>query len=83
MGPRNVTDFINLLTNLINDGIIPILIGIAFLYFLWGLAQFTLIAGESEAARTSGRDKMIYGLAGLTVMTAVWGFVNIITSTFF
>ena len=61
--------------------LIPILIALALLYFLWGVAEFILNAG-SEEKRAEGRNKIIYGLIGLFVMIAVWGFVNVLLGTF-
>jgi fumarate reductase subunit D len=67
--------------NLINSYIIPIIIGLAVVAFLWGM--FKLInAGDDEGKRKEAKDIIIYGIVGLFVMVSVWGLVNILVGTF-
>lgn len=61
--------------------IVPILIGLAGVVFLWGVIQFIMGAGDEEK-RSKGRNLIIYGLIGLAVMVSFWGLVNIILGTF-
>ena len=61
--------------------IIPIIMSLALLYFLWGLAHYVLGAGDEEK-RKEGRDMMVYGIIALFVMAAVWGLVTVIGNTF-
>jgi hypothetical protein len=60
--------------------LVPILIVVGVLYFIWGVIQFVI--ASSEEAKTKGRDTMIYGLIGLLVITSVWGLVTILKNTF-
>ena len=61
--------------------IVPVLIGIAVVFFLIGVIRY-ITAGEDEEKRTAGRNMMIYGIIGLFVMISVWGLVNILKGTF-
>src|SRR3989344_783379 len=61
--------------------LIPIVFALALLYFFWGLAQYILNSGD-EAAQGEGRRKMIWGVVALFVMSAVWGLVRFIGTTF-
>ena len=54
----------------------PLFFSIAFAYFIYGLMTFVISADEKK--RTEGRYTVIYGLMGLTVMTAVWGLVAMV-----
>lgn len=65
---------------LINQ-IIPILLIIGTIVFLWGVIMF-LTAGADEEKRAGARSLMIYGLIGLFVMVAVWGIVNVLVGFF-
>jgi hypothetical protein len=56
---------------------IPIVGGLALLFFFWGLAQFILKSGDA-AAQKEGRDRMIWGVIALFVLLSVWGLVNFI-----
>lgn len=56
--------------------VIPLLIGVAVVVFLWGVVRF--IGARDEAGRSDGRMKMMWGLIGLFIMISVWGIVNLI-----
>ena len=60
--------------------ITPILIGLAVIYFIWGIISYVI--ADDEEAKTAGRNRIIYGIIGLTVIVAVWGLVKVLTSTF-
>jgi|SRR3989344_2058677 len=66
--------------NLVNQ-IIPVLLIIGTIVFLWGVIMF-LTAGADEEKRSNARSLMIYGLVGLFVMVAVWGIVNVLVGFF-
>ena len=55
--------------------VIPVIIGAALVFFLFGLARFILNAGDVKAQET-GKNLMIWGIVALTVMVSVWGIVK-------
>ena len=59
----------------------PIVVGLALLYFFWGLANYIFSSDDPEK-KESGRNIMIWGVIALFVMVSVWGLVNVISSTF-
>lgn len=61
------------------DSIIPLLVSIGVVYFIWGVVMFVIAGGEE--AKTKGKDRMIYGIIGLAVIVGMWGLVTIITTT--
>ena len=61
--------------------IIPVIIGVAVLIFIWGVVKFVSSAGDEEK-RAEGRNFMIWGLVGIAVITAVWGLVQILITAF-
>lgn len=71
-----LTGFVTQIQGLLNS-IIPILLIIGTIVFLWGVISF-LTAGADEEKRASARSLMIYGLIGLFVMVAAWGIVNVL-----
>ncbi len=77
---RNIQSIFDLVLDLINRYIIPIIIGLAVVWFLWGVAQYVMAAGDEDKKKT-GRDHMIYGIIALFVMVAVWGLVNVLGGT--
>ena len=72
--------FLTSLKSLMNL-IVPILIGIAVIAFLYGVLKFVFNAGNEEARKT-GRDVMIWGIVGIVVMVSVWGLVGSLQTTF-
>ena len=66
---------------IINGIVIPLIIGLAVVYFLWGIATYILSSGDEEK-KTEGRSKMIYGIVALAVMVSVWGLVRVVQNTF-
>lgn len=62
------------------DILIPILVILGVVYFIWGV--ITYFIGDDEEAKKKGRDRIIYGLIGLVVIVAMWGLVGIVLKTF-
>ena len=63
------------------DIVIPFIITLALIYFLWGVATYIMNSGDEEARKTS-RAVMIHGIIALFVIISVWGLVAILNSTF-
>ena len=66
--------------NKILSWVIPILITLAVIYFIWGVIQYTV--STDEEAKKGARGKIIQGLIGLFVIIAFWGILSLITTTF-
>lgn len=60
--------------------IIPVLIALAVVYFIWGIIQYTI--STDEEAKTGARAKIIQGLIGLFIIVSFWGIIAIVTNTF-
>ena len=63
------------------NGLIPILIGVGVLVFIWGLIQYVTAGGESES-RGKAIHTMIWGIVAIFVMVSVWGLVEILQDVF-
>lgn len=59
--------------------VIPILVTVAVVYFIWGVIKYTM--STDEEAKKDARTKIIAGLIGLFVIIAFWGIINLITRT--
>ncbi len=62
------------------DSLLPLLIGLGVLYFIWGVVQYFI--GDSEEAKKTGKDRIIYGIIGLAIIVSIWGLVNVVVKTF-
>lgn len=76
----DVNSALEFIRTLIN-AVIPILIGIAVLWFIWGVISF-VAAGDSEESRKAARNRIIWGIVFIFVVVSVWGLVNILIETF-
>lgn len=64
------------------SGLIPVLVLVAVVTFLSGLVGF-VSAGDNEEKRQAGRQIMIFGIVVLFIMVSFWGFVGILSNSFF
>jgi len=63
--------------------LIPLLITLALVFFLWGIAKFVFASGQGdEQGRETGKRLMVWGLIALFVMISVWGLVLALQTTF-
>lgn len=60
--------------------LMPILIALAAIYFVWGILTF--IMAKEEEQKKAGRSKIINGLIGLFVIVAFWGIIGVVMRTF-
>lgn len=70
---QDIMDWVNL--------IIPIVIGVGFIIFLFAVIKFILAAGDEEARKDS-RQLMLYAIIGVFVMVAIWGIIALIAGSF-
>ena len=61
------------------NAIVPILIALGVVYFVWGVV--TYVISSDEEAKKAGRDRMIFGIIGLAVIVGMWGLVNLLRNT--
>ncbi|MBP6857779.1 MAG: hypothetical protein KBC11_01100 [Candidatus Pacebacteria bacterium] len=54
---------------------------VAFVIFIWGVAEYIRNANNPEA-RKKGQDHMLWGIIGLVIMVGVYGIINILVNTF-
>lgn len=74
---QNLLGIINLANNIINR-LIPFVIALTVLVFLWGVFKFVL--STDADSRSEARGYMIWGIIALFVMVSVWGLVNILVN---
>ncbi len=58
---------------------IPIIFGLALMFFIWGVATFILNAGDSKL-REEGKQRMIWGIVGMFVIMSIFGIVAFINT---
>lgn len=61
--------------------VIPVIFTLAFAVFIWGVVSHFFLGGSDEGKRAEGRQFIIWGILGMVMLFAVWGFVKILLST--
>ncbi|MBI2482417.1 MAG: hypothetical protein HYV76_02575 [Candidatus Vogelbacteria bacterium] len=59
---------------------IPILIGIAVLYFIYGLVKY--VTSSEDDDKKAARSIMVYGVIVIAVMVSIWGLVGLVQTVF-
>jgi len=70
-----VNPFLSILDKVgqILGAVVPIVITLALIYFIYGVAQY--VTADDEEKKTKARDVMIYGAIGLFFIVSIWGIV--------
>ncbi len=76
--------FQNLLSNILvftNTVLIPFIIGIGFLVFVWGMFKYFIVGGANDEAKEQGKSLMIYATLGFILIIVFWGIVNLLATS--
>ncbi len=73
------TDLVENIQEIVN-GIIPIVIGLAVIYFIYGLISYMM--ADDDDKKKAARSVMLYGVIAIAVMVSIWGLVNLLQDIF-
>jgi hypothetical protein len=73
-----IQDFILNFLYFINWVLIPFMLAIALLVFIWNIVRYFVIGGANEQSRESARRLAFYGILGFVFILSVWGIVNLL-----
>ncbi|HMO78676.1 MAG TPA: hypothetical protein PJ997_00620 [Candidatus Paceibacterota bacterium] len=76
----NLNDFFIYLSLIIKIYIIPLIIGLGLVAFIWGIIKYVISTSESE--KKNAVSVIVYGIIFLFVMVSVWGLVVMLQRTF-
>jgi len=81
VAPKNFQELVdNVLIGSLIKPIVPLLISLAVVVFLYGV--ITLMFSEGGEKKEEGKQYMLWGIIGIFVMVSVWGLVTILKETF-
>ncbi len=64
-----------------NDVLIPFILGIGFLFFVWGMFQFFIFGGANDESKEKGKSLLIHATLGFVMIIIFWGVVNMVSSS--
>ncbi len=67
---------------IINGLLVPVLLAIAFIVFLWGVFKYFVWGADSDTELAKGREFVLWGVIGFVVILSVWGLVALLGATF-
>ncbi len=76
--------FQTLLSNILvftNAVLIPFIIGIGFLVFVWGMFQYFIAGGANDEAKEKGKSLMIWATVGFLLIFVFWGIINTLATS--
>ena len=74
-----ISELVNSFLDLLITAVVPALLSLGLLYFIWGLLKFLTSAGDATK-RSEGIKIMINGVIALTIMLTTWGLVALLSS---
>ena len=72
-----IADFITVVNNII----IPFILGIAFLFFIINVIRFFVIGGTTDEGKQKSKQLAVYSVAAFVFILLFWGLVNLFTSS--
>ena len=64
-----------------NNILIPFILGIGFLVFVWGMFRYFIAGGANDEAKESGKSLMVYATLGFVLIIVFWGIVNLLAQS--
>jgi hypothetical protein len=73
----NVQTFLLNILKFLNEVIVPFLIAIAFLVFIWNIVRYFIIGGANEDDQKKAKSLAFWGISAFVVILSFWGIVNL------
>lgn len=76
----NIQTLLTGILNFLDKTVVPFLLAIASLVFLWGIARYFIFGGANGESQEKGKSLAMYGIIGFVVILSLWGIVNLLVS---
>lgn len=81
-GASNICQVASTILYIINNVLVPVIFALAFIVFLYGIANAYIFSRGDEEAVKKGHRLILWGIIGFVVMVSLWGLVNVVANTF-
>jgi hypothetical protein len=58
--------------------VIPLILGLAFLFFIWNISYYFIIGGASDEKREIAKRNVLWGMLAFVLLASVWGIVHML-----
>ncbi len=76
----DIQTYIVIFINFLNHTVLPLLLAVAFLFFIWNVVRYFIIGGSDSGSQEQARTLAFNGIVGFAVITAIWGIITLIIS---
>lgn len=76
-----LADIFNWATCILSKSVIPLIVTIALVVFMYGVVEY-MINADKEEKRAEGRKYMLWGIISLFVMLSIFGILAVLGNTF-
>lgn len=73
-------DFISGVVQFINQILIPAVLALAFLFFVWGVFLYFVKGGADDEAQGKGKQLMLYSIGGFVLILIFFGVVTLLAN---
>jgi hypothetical protein len=74
-------DLLGFIIEFANGVLIPFILGIGFLVFVWGMFRYFIAGGANDEAKEQGKSLMVYATLGFVFIIIFWGIVNLVANS--
>ena len=78
----NLQSYVVDLVTLLNNIIIPFMMGVAFLVFVINVFRFFIVGGTNPDSQEKAKTLAVYGVGAFVFIIIFWGIINLLTSSF-
>lgn len=68
-------------TEFMNVTILPFLMTLAFLFFIYNITRFFIIESSNEDGREKAKSLAMYGVLAFVMVVIFWGLINMLTTS--
>ena len=77
----NVQNLFAAALEILNDYVVPLIFGLAFLMFLYGVYRYFIAGGANEEKVQEGQKFVLWSVVGFVLMFSIWGIINLFINT--
>jgi len=78
----NIQTFLTNILIFLNKSVIPFLLALAFVVFLWNVVRYFIIGGSNEDSQEKARSLATWGIMAFVIIVSLWGIVNLLVTGF-